>query len=392
MRRLLSHVIKSALVLMAFMPYVTYSQDLGLDLLGLQHPRFPVKDTVELIPQDFVGGNLDWTFGTSLRPIRAVLATGRVKLWRSHFFNGPGLRNGQLGRYEPHFGYSKQGFSRAWERNDPKLVKHLDTRSRKYCDLFSQFPSVILELSPTLEHNLSPRAFRAQARVVAQACPSAVIVENPVGGVNAARGFKLEGHGIAARVDAPCNVSLDGDSVEDINLPDFLEDYIHCTRFIWSRTLNLRLASGNFVEPRARRAAPSRQHLRALFEYLKPLPVVPEAAECRAIERPRLFKQFSDDKGIGDIRANKPLWITPYRGDSVSIHSFPSGSFVGSLRFFGPFDGGGNRYYSGTGTNLTPMELFDRSQFITLHEGGACFGPVNPLLRYGFYRNAAGGE
>jgi hypothetical protein len=368
-----------------------FAQDVGLDLLGLQHPRFPVKDTVELIPPDFVGGNLDWTFGTSLRPVRAVLATGRVKLWRSHFFNGPGLRNGQLGRYEPHFGYSKQGFSKAWERNDRKLVMHLTNRVRKYCDLFSQFPSVILELSPTLEHNLSPRAFRAQARVVAQACPSAVIVENPVGGVNAAKGFKLERHGINARVDAPCNVSLDGDSVEDVDIVDYKRRFAKCeTTYVWSRTLNGRLAEGSFIDPRSRKAWPTKNHLRALFEFLKPLPAIPEGPACRMIERPRLWKSFSDEKGIGDIRANKPLWLTPYRGDAVTVHAYPDGEEIATLVYFGPFDPGGFRYYSGTGSNLSAIEMQDRSQYVTLKEGGSCFGPFAPIYRQGFFRGPAG--
>lgn len=391
MRKLLSDVIKSALGLLVFIPYVTYGQDVGLDLLGLQHPRFPLRDTIELVPEDFVTGSLDWTFGTSLRPVRAVLATGKIKRYRVHFFNGPGLRNGQLGRYEPHFGYSKQGFSRAWERRDAKLVRHLQHRVKKYCDLFKEFPSVEVEMSPTLEHNLSPKAFRAQARIIIETCPNAVIVENPVGGVNAAKGFKLERHGLKAAVSPPCNVSLDGDSVEDVDVVDYKKTFAKCsTTFIWSRKLNGRLAEGAFIDPRARRAWPNRAHLRALFEFLKPLPEIPEGPACRMIERPRLWKSFADQKGIGDIRADKPLWLTPYRGDAVTVHAYPGGQEIATLVYFGPFDPGGYRYYSGTGSNLSAIEMQDRSQYVTLREGGACFGPFAPIYRQGFFRGPAG--
>jgi hypothetical protein len=368
-----------------FLLATTARAEPGLDLLGLQHPKFPVKDTVELLPDGFVGGNLDWTFGTSLAPVKRILVTGKVKLWRVHFFNGPGLRNRQLGSYEPHFKYSITTFSKAWENREPTLRNHLKTRVRAYCKLFAEFPIVTLEMSPTLEHNLSHKAFREQRRVVLANCPAAIVIDNPVGGVPFTIG-KQEKHGTTPAVKAPCNVSLDGDSAEDVDVVAFLKRFAKCeAAYIWSRALNGRLASGDFVDPRARDAWPSRDHLRALFRYLQPV-TLPALAQCVAVPSSRLWKPFADDKGIGDVRANKPMWISPFFADAVTVHDVDDGKEVASLSYFGPFDGGGHRYYSGSGSNLTSMQMADRSEYVYLREGASCFGPFHPAYRQGRFR------
>lgn len=262
-------MIRRLLLAMAVLIPAAMAQDVGMDFLGLQHPRFPVARTAELLPDGFVGGHLDWTFGASLANVERLLETGHIKRWRVHIFNGPGLRNRQLGRYEPHFGYSITSFSKAWERTDAGLARHLRSRARLYCRLFARFPGTTLQISPTLESNLTHRAFRAQARVVHRGCPMAQVVENPVAGVSSARGFTLERHGIKAMVSSPCIVSLDGDSVEDIRpseLSAFLAEFRKCeTAYLWSRTFNGRLATGDFIDPRARKAWPTDSDLETLF-------------------------------------------------------------------------------------------------------------------------------
>lgn len=243
------------------------AQDIGVDLLGLQHPLFPVADVVEMIRPGFVGGHLDGSFETSLKPVERVLNTGHVVRWRVHIFNGPGLRNGNLGRLEPHYGRSIGGFSRAWEKRDSRLRSYLGGRVTLYCRLFERHPEATLEISPTLEHNLSRAAFREQARTVKRRCPAAIVVDNPVAGVPGVKGFKLERHGIAASVRPPCNASLDGDDFHEVDVSAYLQRFSACeTRYLWSRALNGRLASGPFIDPRHRTAWPSRDELRQLLK------------------------------------------------------------------------------------------------------------------------------
>jgi hypothetical protein len=366
----------------------------GQDLLAIQHEEFPVEDLLPLIPDGFIGGNLDWTFGTRLTPVKKVLDTGKVIQWRVHFFNGPGLRNGQLGRYEPHAGMTIKSFNAAWEAGGGKLRRHLRDRVRLYCQLLEGYPAVALEMSPTLEHNLTSRAFRKQAAVIRENCPRAVIVDNPVGGVRSTPGFKIERHGTAVKgLKAPCNVSLDGDEALDANIPAYLASNPNCTRYLWTHKFNGRLTKGSFVDPRKRKAWPTPQIFRTLLAYARPLPYMPLADGCIPIRSPHLWKVSADDHGTGDIRANKPLWISPRSFSQALVLTALGRLRIGTLDYYGPFDGGGIRYYSGLGSGLYGIEMTEKSEtlsgspYVVIKEdGGRCFGPFAPHHRHGYFR------
>lgn len=235
------------------------------DLLALQHKDFPA--VAPYLDKSFCGGNLDWTFGESLEPLKAVLASGKVYAWRTHFFNGPGLRGGALGPYEPHFGMSVSGFNAAWERGGGgKLRHHLVVRSRAYCRVFRRYPWVSLEISPTLEHNLSHTAFREQVKVVHRYCPQALVIDNPVAGVPALGGFVVERHGAhPGGLEIACNVSLDGDDVNDVNFPEYLKTHRQCTVYTWTHEYNCRKRTGPFEDPRERTACPTKSLLKRLL-------------------------------------------------------------------------------------------------------------------------------
>lgn len=327
--------------------------------------------------------------------MRKVLETGKVTRWRIHFLNGPGLRNGQLGGYEPHAGMTIQSYNALWEKGGGKLARHLRDRVQLYCHLFASYPSLSLEISPTLEHNLSSKAFKRQALITRRNCPRAVIVNNPVTGVAASGGFTVERHGAkVAGLRAPCNVSLDGDEAFDANVPAFLAQNPRCTKYIWSLTYNGRLGKGAFVDPRKRTRWPTREQLRTLLGYARPLPYSPLVEGCFPVTRPRLWKVSADDHGGGDVRANKPLWISPARELFVDVVTAVGGKAVGSMVYFGAFDGGGYRYYSGTGSNLYGVEMAERavrlsgSPYVLIREpGGQCFGPLHPAYRWGYFRD-----
>lgn len=232
-----------------------FAQGQALDLLALQKPGFPARAFAEKLPEGAAVGSLDWTFGTSLRPVESLLRTGRVSAYRVHLFNGPCLRNRICGRYEPHAGRTVRGFSDAWERGGRgPLRRHLARRTKAYCALFARHPGTQLLISPTLEHNLSRKAFRRQAAVVREACPAATVVDNPVGGVAATPGFVTERHGRRLSLKAPCVVSLDGETGA-VDLGRFVADHRQCLSFLWTSPLNCRRTAGPFVDPRSRPAS-----------------------------------------------------------------------------------------------------------------------------------------
>jgi hypothetical protein len=364
------------------------------DIIGLLSEKFPVDDLVPLLPEKFCGSHLDWTFATRLTNLKKILDSGKVTDWQVDFFNGPCIRGGNCGRYEPYFGMTIAAFNAMWESGGGKLRRHLRDRVRLYCDFFANYPNVAIEFSPTLEHNLSSRAFRKQAAVIAQHCPRAVIVENPVGGVRSSGAFKIERHGTAVRgLKAPCSVSLDGNDAFDSNIPAFLASNGECRHYIWGLVYNLRLGDGPFIDPRKRKRVATTEQLRTLLRYAEPLPYSPLIDGCTGgILPPRLFKTSAEDKGTGDIRANKPLWITPFHGEAVNAFTAVGALPIGALEYYGPFEGGTFRYYSGLGVNLYGIEMAEKAEklsgspYVVLKEGGRCFGPFHPAYRHGSFR------
>lgn len=233
---------------------LSYGEEPCYDILFLQHPRVRAQKLLPVLPEKFCGGNLDWTSGTSLRNLKLLLNSGRVSSWRTHLLNGPGLRNNRLGSYEPHHGYNARSFNSLWERGGGRLKSHLAKRARAYCSLFQPYPDVELNLSPTLEHNLTSKAFKRQAAVIKKNCPRAVVVDNPVAGVASTKGFKIERHGAKVRgLKAPCNVSLDGESLFEVNIKKWRESNPSCTHLIWDYPMNCNRTGDSFpADPRRR--------------------------------------------------------------------------------------------------------------------------------------------
>jgi len=362
----------------------------GYDTLAIQHPNFPVPFLLNEIEglSYYIGGNLDWTFGTDLTNIEAILNTGKVIRWRTHFLNGPGLRNNQLGSYEPMAGMNVSSFNSIWESGGGNLATHFSNRVALYCALFSKYPKVEFQISPTLEHNLSERAFRAQESIVHAACPRASIVNNSMSNfvwVNVIN----EGHPRFTASPIGSIVSLDGVEAMDTNVPQYLNDHqaVTSTSYIWSYVFNGR-CQDKFQDPRARTRWPSESMVRDLMVYSHALGPAPIPA--MPILPPRIWKPWAEDKCEGDGRANKPVYITPYKGNEVKILS-GNNTPIGSLKYYGTFEGGGHRYYAALGSGDSGASFarksFEKSgsEWVYLVEGGVKFGPFHPSMRQGTF-------
>lgn len=368
-------------------PIVPALGAVGYDTLAVQHPSFPVPyilEEIESLPY-YVGGNLDWTFGESLTNIEAILNSKKVIAWRVHFFNGPGLRNAQLGSYEPTRGMSVQSFDSLWRNGGGGLASFLRDRVTLYCELFAKHPETTLYISPTLEHNLSEQGFRAQESVVKNACPSAIIVNNPMNN-GLLSGVVNEGHGTSYGGPEGSIVSTDGVEAMDANIPAYISSHQQMKFiFLWSYPFNGRCEE-KFQDPRERTRWASESMIKDLFIYPKPLPEAPPAAF--PIVSPRIWKPWAEDKCEGDGRANKPVYITPYKGSEIKILSGDN-TPIGSLKYYGTFEGGGHRYYSALGSGDSGASLARKSfeasgnEWVYLVEGGVKFGPFHPSMRQG---------
>lgn len=376
----------------------------GQDVLAFQHPRFPVIAFIQFMPSHTILGNLDWTFGTSLKPIKAALDSGKVVGWRVHFYNGPGLRNNRLGKYEPHHGLTIKTFNAAWERNNPKQIRWLTERVTMYCSLFSNYPSIVLEMSPTLEHDLSKLAWSNQAKILSKSCPAARIVNSPNGGVHIGVPYKYEGHGSVWTVHAPCNQSYDGQNATDADIAKHKIKFKVCDWMgIWTGCYN-GLCKGLFVDPRLRQYFPSRDQLIDLFSYQVSLPNKPQripsgCIKTTPISPPYVWKPWAEN--TGDRRANKPVYISNFKRSTGIKVVDVNGKNIASLPLYGDFGTTQWRYYSGgRGNNghgiLGPQyaahtfsekaKIQSGESWIYLVEGQNCKGPFYSTYRQGIMR------
>lgn len=236
------------------------------DALAFMYKKFPVNDFIQELPADSDVAILDWSFGTDTTPIKKLLDSERVDTLFIKLINGPGYNNHKLGKYEPHYGLN---LNSALEQNNPKLINHLETRAKIYCDLVKEHNEssgevfsrqVKLAISPVLEFDhLSNRAQENMIAATKKGCATARIVLNPRLGSSALPNYTIEHHGgnpPACR--GKCWTSLDGDELMDTNINKWKKrTRSYEKRFSWSRLGNCR-HQGAWEDPRARTACPNR--------------------------------------------------------------------------------------------------------------------------------------
>lgn len=386
-------------------PDLPTSQLIGQDWLAAQHPNFNLGVALETLPPEtHAVGTLDWTFGETLSPIELILGSGKVAHYRVHFFNGPCVRNKNCGGYEPTAGMDINKFNQRITARDHVLLSHFRGRVGQYCSFIDRYPSVRFYFSWVLEHNLSVEAWNVLDEEGRAACArnDYYVVNNPVGSHNFPRyprsGVLYEDHGDHPQ---PGQVtSLDGEEVTDINVPPWLgRTASYGLVFNWSRAYNCRPVEP-FIDPRARTNCPDGALHEELIHVTDARPAAPSGKppNCTTNEPfipPLIWKPLAENYGDRvDARGNKPVAITRFNSSLVDIVAI-NGSKVGSLRYYGTFQGGLFRHYSGMpgASNVGGYEFEKRavaasgSPYVWVRDqNGRCAGPFVPGRRAGVYR------
>lgn len=345
-------------------------------------------------------GTLDWTFGTGTKKLEDWLSKVHPKYWRIHLLNGPCVRAGNCGPYEPVFGYSVASLDLAIRQRTPKLIKHVRDRVKIYKELSIKFPDTVFLVSPILEHNLSDAAWRVLADVVKNNWPEVRLVNNPMNPSGERyRGAWIEGHGQEGRLDAELN-SLDGDSASDIDIQKWKERFPNVKiLFVHDRLYNGRLASGAWVDPRIRKAFPKTFQFEELAHIAdtRRRPPIREPSVCKTTESfssPNIWKQFAEDKGTMDVRAGYPVALTTFNSQGISIITSGVGKQIGTLGYYGTYNTTLKRHYSawGNGSHLNGY-TFEKlakeeagSPWTYLKQGARCLGPLLMGMRQGVMR------
>lgn len=379
----------AALGCVTFCVAMAYGEPInGQDYLAAQHKRFDAAEGAKHLNGQATG-NLDWTFGESLEPIRELLKA-RPKFHRIHIFNGPCIRGGNCGKYETAYGYTVQEWDAAIKKKSPKILNFFRSRVSAYRDLCNEFPATQCLLSPQLEHNLSKKAFRILADVARVVWPDVQLVNSPVGGIQieAYREAWIERHGSTPQSDADI-ASFDGAEVSDANIPAFLARTNRPRlkiRYAWSRGFNCR-DQGPFKDPRKRTSCPTRgifEEIAHIFDDRghKPAFTGDNCSKIRPFKSPAIWKPLAEDDGNGDKRANKP--VTLLKPDVKKVLVLASnGQIVGELpQFPDPNITQLRRYYSALGSNVNGYAFEKRAEELTgfpyvwLKAKDTCYGPL----------------
>lgn len=352
----------------------------GYDILGL------AMQDIKIVKQEFAPnyalGTLAGTFGSPFEYQDELLATGKVSAWRTHLGNGTCKRNNNCGPGE--FG--------------PYDLKTLKKRAERYYALKLKYPGIPCFLSPYLEHDEKDKnlvnAWVALLRKTAPQCQ--VVISAFTGYVPP--GVIIEKHG---NTNTAAIVSNDGTSLFDANMTydggasQTEPRYRYRTNgsmivFGWVNRCNLRVSGEKvFVPPLQRKAKLTRDNMQQITRLLKPVEGIPQSSMCPTparIKDPELWKTNSEDYANGDVRGDRPLFITKKKVDSYSLHSM-SGTKIGCTGSGSPYSGGGFRHYVGSCSGDSAVTLMNKSgsEWGLAKGGGSCY-LVNFLRKQGIKR------
>lgn len=249
-------------------------QDIGHDVLGLQSKSFSSSALKKFSKYTYPLGILDYTFDSSLAPIRHALDYGNVTILRVHLINGSCIRRRTCGKYYPFRLYGKDSFNAAVLRDSEHIRTYIRRRVKAYCQLLALYPNTKLLLSPVLEHNLSRFAWIKLATQVHQYCPTARLVNNPEFFFVANKfGAWDEYHGLSKIPKHAEIVSMDGFDAKSVDINAWLKTSNHVKlRFMWEAGYNCLLTSAlsfKFIDPRDRTACSISKEIVWLWKKVK---------------------------------------------------------------------------------------------------------------------------
>lgn len=340
----------------------------GLDVLGVAKMQGKII-AEEIDPATWIGW-LENTFGDAHPQVRPILDSGKVPVVRVHLIDGTCIRNRVCPKGAP--GYRSYG--------------ELEKRAVRLRELMSAYPHITLYVSPYLEHDeKDPKVVTEWYKILNRVLPQAYKVCSAFTGV-CANGTLKEKHGNQVTGDL---VSNDGASIFDADTATYFTRG-NLLSGAWDYSFNGRTSGEKvFVSPLKRVDFPDRATIRHAVAVLRKGDPRPSIRGCSPIRKPELFKVRAEyyGKGSDDGRGNKGLFISARNvGSRISVTTL-AGKEVGFLRYYGPFEGGGFRYYLGRGSGETPVQLMRElgSEWGLLKWKGGC-RVFNAIRREGYYR------
>jgi hypothetical protein len=348
----------------------------GFDVLALA--MIDPKMVVDAADSDYAIGVLDGTFGDIYPHLKIVLDSGKFTYVRLHLWDHTCYRGNKCP-------------NSPWTANSDGPIKE---RAAKFVQFMAGYPGIKYGLSPVLEHDQKGSGIvNHWFEIIRSVAPKAELVCSAFTGY-CPSGVQIEKHGNENKGDVTSN---DGSSIFDSNSVIYRTNG-RKTVLAWFYECNLRFAGEKvFTDPLRRRCRPTYD----LFAQAKlilraPAEPAPFPRDCqikRDIKAPETLKTNAESYCAGDVRDNRPLYITTISGTGgqrLSVYN-SKGTRIGCFQYYGPYtDHKLSRWYSGTCNNLTPTGYYRASgewAFIKRRVGNRTeCTRFNTIRRLGTYR------
>jgi hypothetical protein len=330
----------------------------GLDFLGLaKYGNLALAE----FPDGWALGAFSRTFGDAIPAVSRILDTGRCPRVRLHL----------LWKDDHKFG--------------AKEFEEIRREARRIVPFVRKYRGKIdIRISGACEHTLKRADGEKLKALVLKELPGVTYVNTPwiKGGGETISGVN-EVHGNDAKAPrGQHDFSFDGHNAVDSDFDAVRKRFSDCdTFYIWNSQCNGRKTTGDKTPRPERKAWPTSRYIDSWIALSR---------ERGAVSLPAkwIFKSHADQHDVPpEPRAGKPVWICPTKAAEIILRC-RNGQIVDRARYFGPFTGGGFRYYS-SDVGYLIAEKAIRIQGDGLCEvviNGKVVGVVHPAFRAGSFR------
>lgn len=319
----------------------------GLDHLGLG--RYP-KEGRETFPQGFALGVMSGVFGDAIKATKKLLDMGKCAAVRVHL------------AWRDNHVYTWQDFIK------------IEKEARKWAPVVAKYPNVKWYFSGACENKLTKKDALILANKVLAILPTVTYVQcgnNQISGDNIIN----ETHGNKATpLKGRYIFSFDGNACVDADVHDLKSVHKNAEIFFfWEPRFNGRWETTDKTPRPLRMGWPSKKLIESVI-------ALSDDKGATSPGRGWIYKSHAENHGKGDAKAEHPVIICPVKAERVILKDL-NGQVVDILPYYGPYSGGGHRYYSkkwGYEIAREPVRIWIN---------GVSYGQINPAFRDGRYHD-----
>jgi hypothetical protein len=277
----------------------------------------------------------------------------------------------------------------------PSDVSIVEQRMKKLVPIINKHKNVRWYISPCCEHELKENQFEPFAQAVLKYCLLCTVVNSPNNGKgHVSKKYLNEYHheekprGGSDRFAA----SFDGANIVDSNVTNYINNYAKAEYLmVWNSQCN---GNRKIFKPGEKRGP--KDFIDRAKRIYWPTPkqidswiwLTTHAKGCTSVPKNWVFKSHSDQHDMPpEGKDQKPVWVKLPKFRAIEVRA-RNGQLVDKAPYFGPFSGGGYRYYhSDWGFTLAEKAIRIQGDGVCdIFADGKKMGQVNLAFRDGSYR------